>query len=301
MASVRPPGNKKDGRLSDSLRSLGTQVPEARPFRAPDHGKQGLTVASIYLSSDNPWWMPKTEADLQAAVDGGLFEESHHLDLKKAPNSKGDNKELARDLASFAVDGGTLIIGVQENKDSRTFELAPQPLNGLPEKIEQVARTIPDPPLTVLTEEISSAADDGTGLLQPDSARKLRGHHPCPPVRAGQAPGGWPGSRDPCGCRLSGPGIPDRRACGDTTAPQVQEECPGLVRGDARASAQSALLAAYSRRAWHRTPEELAGAGPPPRPPRAHERHRASRRWSAVPPADHGPDPGTAGVMAKSR
>ncbi|MEV6251276.1 ATP-binding protein [Streptomyces sp. NPDC051742] len=122
-------------------------------------------MTSIYLSSDNPRWMPKTEADLQAAVDGGLFEESHHLDLKKAPNSRGDNKELARDLASFAVDGGTLIIGVQENKDSRTFELAPQPLNGLPEKIEQVARTIPDPPLTVITEEISSAADDGTGYL----------------------------------------------------------------------------------------------------------------------------------------
>ncbi|MGW4048574.1 AlbA family DNA-binding domain-containing protein [Streptomyces sp. NPDC004721] len=109
--------------------------------------------------------MPKTEADLQAAVDDGLFEESHHLDLKKAPNSKGDNKELARDLSSFAVDGGTLIIGVQENKESRTFELAPHPLNGLPEKIEQVARTIPDPPLTILTEEISSAADDGSGYL----------------------------------------------------------------------------------------------------------------------------------------
>ncbi|MER5353468.1 ATP-binding protein [Kitasatospora sp. NPDC002551] len=122
-------------------------------------------MTSIYLSSDNPRWTPKTEADLQAAIDGGLFEESHHLDLKKAPNNKGDNKELARDLSSFAVDGGTLIIGVQENKDSRTFELAPQPLNGLPEKIEQVARTIPDPPLTVLTEEISSAADDGTGYL----------------------------------------------------------------------------------------------------------------------------------------
>ncbi|MFC9587852.1 hypothetical protein ACFVJ8_34185 [Streptomyces yangpuensis] len=83
-----------------------------------------------------------------------------------APNSRGDNKELARDLASFAVDGGTLIIGVQENKESRTFELAPQPLNGLPEKIEQVARTLPDPPLTVITEEISSAADtssEGSG------------------------------------------------------------------------------------------------------------------------------------------
>ncbi|GGZ88310.1 MULTISPECIES: AlbA family DNA-binding domain-containing protein [Streptomyces rochei group] len=109
--------------------------------------------------------MPKTEVDLQDAVDGGLFEESHHLDLKKAPNSKGDNKELARDLSSFAVDGGTLIIGVQENKESRTFGLAPQPLNGLPEKIEQVARTIPDPPLNILTEEIRAAADDGTGYL----------------------------------------------------------------------------------------------------------------------------------------
>ncbi|MDX2600292.1 ATP-binding protein [Streptomyces caniscabiei] len=122
-------------------------------------------MASIYLSSDNPRWTPKAEADLQAAVDGGLFEESHHLDLKKAPNSKGDNRELARDLSSFAVHGGTLIIGVQENKENRTFELAPQPLNGLPEKIEQVARTIPDPPLTILTEEISAAADDGTGYL----------------------------------------------------------------------------------------------------------------------------------------
>ncbi|MFJ9127819.1 helix-turn-helix domain-containing protein [Streptomyces sp. NPDC102340] len=122
-------------------------------------------MTSIYLSSNNPRWMPKTEADLQAAVDGGLFEESHHLDLKKAPHSKSDNKELARDLSSFAVDGGTLIIGVQENKESRTFELAPQPLNGLPEKIEQVARAISDPPLTVLTEEISAAANDGTGYL----------------------------------------------------------------------------------------------------------------------------------------
>lgn len=136
-----------------------------RACRALDHGKRDRTVPSIYLSSDNPRWTPKTEADLQAAITGGLFEESHYLDLKKAPNSKGDNKELARDLSSFAVDGGTLIIGVQENKESRTFELAPQPLNGLPEKIEQVAQTIPDPPLTILTEEISAAADDGTGYL----------------------------------------------------------------------------------------------------------------------------------------
>ncbi|MEW2267737.1 ATP-binding protein [Streptomyces sp. NPDC047853] len=122
-------------------------------------------MTSIYLSSDNPRWMPKTEADLQAAIDGGLFEESHHLDLKKAPSGKSDNKELARDLSSFAVDGGTLIIGVHENKEARTFELDAQPLNGLAEKIEQVARSIPDPPLTVLTQEIPAADAEGVGYL----------------------------------------------------------------------------------------------------------------------------------------
>ncbi|MEU8917858.1 transposase family protein [Streptomyces nigrescens] len=43
-------------------------------------------------------------------------------------------------------------------------------------------------------------------------------------------------------------------------------------------------------------PEELASPGPPPRSARAHERHRPSRRRSAVPPADHGPGTGSADV-----
>ncbi|MFF2721915.1 hypothetical protein [Streptomyces sp. NPDC058011] len=34
-----------------------------------------------------------------------------------------------------------------------------------PEKIESVARTIPDPPLTVITEEITAEAADGIGYL----------------------------------------------------------------------------------------------------------------------------------------
>ncbi|WP_438948659.1 AlbA family DNA-binding domain-containing protein [Streptomyces atratus] len=82
----------------------------------------------IYLSSENPRWIPKTEADLKAAIDGGVLDESHYLDLKEAPNNKTDNKELARDLASFAVDGGTLIIGVKEHKESRHLRaLTPAP------------------------------------------------------------------------------------------------------------------------------------------------------------------------------
>ncbi|GAB3159738.1 hypothetical protein [Microbispora hainanensis] len=40
-----------------------------------------------------------------------------------------------------------------------------KPLNGLAEKMEQIARTIPDPPLTILTEAIPSDADPTRGYL----------------------------------------------------------------------------------------------------------------------------------------
>ncbi|MFD0287674.1 AlbA family DNA-binding domain-containing protein [Streptomyces lutosisoli] len=122
-------------------------------------------MTSIYLSSTNPRWIPKTEGDLSAGIASGLMEETHYLDLKEALAGKADNRELARDLASFAIDGGTLIIGISEDKTNRTFALAPQPLKGLPEKVEQVARSIADPPLNVLTEPIDASANDGTGYL----------------------------------------------------------------------------------------------------------------------------------------
>ena len=48
------------------------------------------------------------------------------MDVKQAlDTTKADNRELARDLASFAVDGGTLVIGLAEDKTNGTFTLAP--------------------------------------------------------------------------------------------------------------------------------------------------------------------------------
>jgi hypothetical protein len=53
-------------------------------------------------------WVPRSEADLAEAVSLGLLEETHYLELKREiPAGKGANRELARDLASLAVDGGT--------------------------------------------------------------------------------------------------------------------------------------------------------------------------------------------------
>jgi hypothetical protein len=82
-------------------------------------------VISIYLSPSNPRWTPKTEADLKAAITGGLIEEKHYFDAKEMLATKGDNKELARDLASFAIDGGTMIVGLAEDKQNSTFSRAP--------------------------------------------------------------------------------------------------------------------------------------------------------------------------------
>ncbi|MGP3951309.1 AlbA family DNA-binding domain-containing protein [Streptomyces sp. 7N604] len=120
---------------------------------------------SVYFPPDHPRWSPKTEAEIQSAIDDGLLEESHFLDLKREVVTKGDNRETARDLASFAIDSGLLIIGVAEDKENRTFSLAPQPLSGLAEKIENVAHTIPDPPLSVVTHPIRSETDPSRGYL----------------------------------------------------------------------------------------------------------------------------------------
>lgn len=59
-----------------------------------------------FLSPDVPRWLPQDETALADAARTGLLHESHHLDLKALiPSGPVKNKELARDLASFAIDG----------------------------------------------------------------------------------------------------------------------------------------------------------------------------------------------------
>jgi hypothetical protein len=117
-------------------------------------------------SVEVPHWIPRTEADLAAAAGQGLLEESHYLDVKREiPAGRGANKELARDLASFAIDGGTLIIGIGEDAAASLLALVPQPLAGLPERIEMVAHTVADPPLAVLCSPIASELDPSLGYV----------------------------------------------------------------------------------------------------------------------------------------
>jgi hypothetical protein len=125
-----------------------------------------MNVEPAYPPGEISHWTPRTEADLSTAAQQGLLEECHYLDVKREiPAGRGANRELARDLASFAVDGGTLIIGIGEAKEANSLYLAAQPLSGLAERIEMVARTVPDPPLTVLCSPVRSDQDQSLGYL----------------------------------------------------------------------------------------------------------------------------------------
>lgn len=111
-------------------------------------------------------WMPSDEGELLAAFNGGLLEEKNWCDLKRELGpGKGANAELARDLASFAVDGGTLIIGLDE-KCAGGSPLTPVDLSAVTrERIESVAAMKVDPPLTVECSTVDAASSEGGGYV----------------------------------------------------------------------------------------------------------------------------------------
>ncbi len=89
-----------------------------------------VRMDSVFVSPNGPRLRLASEADVLAAIVNGVLGESHYLDLKREVKSSANaNKETARDLTSFAIDGGTLIIGIGETDTG--IDPTPQPLAGL--------------------------------------------------------------------------------------------------------------------------------------------------------------------------
>lgn len=110
-------------------------------------------------------WPPRSEDDIDLAIANGT-QEDHYLDFKdQVGPSVGARKELAGDIAQFALDGGMLIIGVKEDKTSRTFSKDPFLLNGVKESFEQVANARISPHLPVRIREIPTNADSARGFV----------------------------------------------------------------------------------------------------------------------------------------
>lgn len=83
-------------------------------------------------------WEPKTLEEFERAVASGAVDERHDFDAKRQLPENG--KELAKDIAAMSTDGGCLVYGVGEDEDRRPRLLAPFPLAGAAERIDQVAQ-----------------------------------------------------------------------------------------------------------------------------------------------------------------
>jgi hypothetical protein len=103
---------------------------------------------------------------VQAALADGTLAEHHWVDVKREiPGGAGDKKETARDLASFANDGGCYLIGGRREQDRRHILPCPIDLAGVAEQVELVARSRCDPPLLVACRPLALDADPERGVL----------------------------------------------------------------------------------------------------------------------------------------
>jgi len=107
--------------------------------------------------------IPVDEPALREAADSGRLRETERLDLKRElPGGDRGSEAIAVDLASLALTGGTVLVGVTEGPP---VALTPIGLRGQRERVAQIARSSIDPPLPIVVREIVSDADPATGYL----------------------------------------------------------------------------------------------------------------------------------------
>ncbi len=118
-------------------------------------------------------WNPTHEDDIRTLLETVDFDESHHLDVKASiGSSPRARKDTAKDLAAFAIDGGTLVIGVGEDKAKKfgepgRFFLAPDDAGDEAVlRVEQIAQLAVVPPVIVRIRRM--------GLLQVWLTRSFR-------------------------------------------------------------------------------------------------------------------------------
>ncbi|MFN3600135.1 MAG: helix-turn-helix domain-containing protein [Dietzia sp.] len=121
---------------------------------------------SFYLGPGNIRFAPSSFQDVVAAAESGLLNEGHWVELKKAvpPKSPGANLELAKDLASLSVDGGIMVIGIEDKKGA-AGAVTGTPIDGLASRIDATALAKVHPPLTVVTTILPHADNLDTGVI----------------------------------------------------------------------------------------------------------------------------------------
>lgn len=103
--------------------------------------------------------------DLVSAAAAGVLAETHWVELKQAvPAKPGANLELAKDLASLSLDGGVLLIGLTDPKDSPSVVVGTE-LAGLETRVSQVACGSIHPPLAITTSVVPHPDEPAKAVL----------------------------------------------------------------------------------------------------------------------------------------
>lgn len=103
---------------------------------------------------------PRDVSELRERVESGELRESRVLEFKRQFPKK--NEALARQLAGLAADGGVIVLGVAETDSGLRVE--PIESRGARERVEQIARDIPQPPVQVASYVLDSDRP-GFGVL----------------------------------------------------------------------------------------------------------------------------------------
>jgi hypothetical protein len=131
-------------------------------------GWQGVEVtsrASFYLGPRRPRLLVDSWDDMVTAASAGVLAENHWVELKQAvPAGSSANLELAKDLASLSVDGGSFVIGVADDSTAEGAVVGTD-LQGLKTRIAQVASGRIDPPLPVTIDVFEKPDESGVGLV----------------------------------------------------------------------------------------------------------------------------------------
>ena len=119
---------------------------------------------------------PRDIPELRERIKSGDLRESRVLEFKR--QFPRNNKALAKALAGLAADGGVLVIGVAETDSG--LQVEPIDCDGARERVENIARDNPQPPVQV-TSYILDSDTPGRGVLwveiptSPELAHEVEG------------------------------------------------------------------------------------------------------------------------------
>lgn len=107
-------------------------------------------------------WIPRNAEEVEQACENGTLQETATFDAKA---EIGNAKEVAKDIAAMANDGGVLLYGVGEDENDHPTVLQPFELKGTKEKIANWAQTCIAPPPTIRPRPLPKEDDPSIGYL----------------------------------------------------------------------------------------------------------------------------------------